>query len=104
MCPLDLPMTCSSSIYMITLFNRNLKINFQQKDARLLDFKNEFDVVIMLCEGGFPLMETDEMNYKILNNAANALKKSGKFIFTTLPVLGDCTSFSIFIDSTINRG
>ncbi|MCK7467768.1 MAG: hypothetical protein MZU91_06375 [Desulfosudis oleivorans] len=27
----------------------------------------------MLCEGGFSLMETDEMNYQILQNAANAL-------------------------------
>ena len=38
----------------------------------------------MLCEGGFPLMETDEMNFQILQNAANALKPKGKMIFTTL--------------------
>ena len=41
-------------------------------------------MAIMLCEGGFPLMETDEMNFKILQNAAKALKENGKFIFTTL--------------------
>jgi hypothetical protein len=29
-------------------------------------------------------METDEMNYQILRNAAAALKPGGKFIFTTL--------------------
>jgi hypothetical protein len=29
-------------------------------------------------------METDEMNYQILQNAANALKQNGKLIFTTL--------------------
>ena len=29
-------------------------------------------------------METDEMNYEILKNAAKALHKNGKFIFTTL--------------------
>jgi len=29
-------------------------------------------------------METDEMNFEILKNASNALKKQGKFIFTTL--------------------
>jgi 2-polyprenyl-3-methyl-5-hydroxy-6-metoxy-1,4-benzoquinol methylase len=63
---------------------QNLKINFVQADARELNFANEFDIVIMLCEGGFPLMETDEMNYMILKNASNALKSNGKFIFTTL--------------------
>jgi 2-polyprenyl-3-methyl-5-hydroxy-6-metoxy-1,4-benzoquinol methylase len=61
-----------------------LEIKFMQGDARNLTFENEFDVVIMLCEGAFPLMETDEMNYEILENAAKALKAGGKFIFTTL--------------------
>jgi SAM-dependent methyltransferase len=61
-----------------------LNINFQIQDARALTFNNEFDLVIMLCEGGFPLMETDEMNFQILQNATKSLKASGKFIFTTL--------------------
>jgi hypothetical protein len=43
-----------------------------------------FDVAIMLCEGGFPLMETDEMNFSILESVTKALKPEGKFIFTTL--------------------
>jgi len=38
----------------------------------------------MLCEGAFPLMETDEMNYRILQNAAQSLKPGGKLVFTTL--------------------
>jgi hypothetical protein len=38
----------------------------------------------MICEGAFPLMETDEMNYSILKNAFSSLKKGGKLIFTTL--------------------
>jgi len=29
-------------------------------------------------------VETDEMNFQILQNAANALKTNGKLIFTTL--------------------
>ncbi len=62
----------------------NLHIDFQKHDARKLPFKNEFDLAIMICEGAFPLMETDEMNYKILKNAYNALKSKGKIIFTTL--------------------
>lgn len=63
---------------------QSLKIDFQKHDARTPHFINEFDLIIMLCEGGFPLMETDEMNYQILQNAANALKQNGKLIFTTL--------------------
>jgi len=62
----------------------NLVINFQKHDARDLPFNREFDVAIMLCEGAFPLMETDEMNYAILKNVTKSLKESGKFIFTTL--------------------
>ena len=64
-----------------------LEIEFIQKDARQLDFKELFDMVIMICEGGFSLMETDEMNFMILQNAVKALKKDGKFIFTTLNAL-----------------
>jgi SAM-dependent methyltransferase len=64
--------------------NEGLKIDFLQHDARNLPFINEFDLAIMLCEGGFPLMETDEMNFDILKNVTNSLKSPGKFIFTTL--------------------
>jgi len=63
---------------------QNLTIDFQKQDARQLLFSDEFDLVIMLCEGGFSLMETDEMNFQILQNAAKALKSKGKLIFTTL--------------------
>ena len=63
---------------------QNLKISFQKYDARKLPFLHEFDAAIMLCEGAFSLMETDEMNFQILRNAANALKPNGKLIFTTL--------------------
>jgi 2-polyprenyl-3-methyl-5-hydroxy-6-metoxy-1,4-benzoquinol methylase len=63
---------------------QKLNIDFQMLDARHLPFASEFDLAIMLCEGAFPLMETDEMNFQILQNAANALKPGGKLIFTTL--------------------
>jgi len=62
----------------------NLKIDFQQIDARKIPFDGEFDAAIMLCEGAFPLMETDEMNFEILKNVTKALKDTGKLIFTTL--------------------
>lgn len=61
-----------------------LKIDFIRHDARDLPFENQFDVAIMLCEGGFPLMETDEMNFEILKNVSRSLKQECKFIFTTL--------------------
>ena len=64
--------------------NYNLNIDFSRHDARDLPFRNEFDLAIMLCEGGFPLMETDEMNFEILKNVAKSLTEKGKFIFTTL--------------------
>lgn len=61
-----------------------VNVDFQHHDARALPFEKEFDVAIMICEGGFPLMETDEMNYEILKNVAQSLKDKSKFIFTTL--------------------
>jgi len=64
--------------------SHNLKIDFQKQDARNLPFIDEFDVAIMLCEGGFPLMETDEMNYDILKCVTKSLRDHGKIIFTTL--------------------
>ena len=62
----------------------NLKVDFQKQDARSLTFTKEYDVAIMLCEGGFPLMETDELNFEILKSVTKSLKDQGKFIFTTL--------------------
>jgi len=61
-----------------------LKIDFKLMDARKLSFDKEFDLAIMLCEGGFSLMETDEMNFEILKNVTSSLKDKGKFIFTCL--------------------
>ncbi len=63
---------------------QNLQIDFIRMDARELSYNKEFDVAIMLCEGAFPLMETDEMNFQILQKATQALRDKGKFIFTTL--------------------
>jgi len=63
---------------------QGVKIDFERHDARNLPFKGDFDLAIMLCEGGFSLMETDEMNFEILKNATKSLKNNGKFIFTTL--------------------
>jgi 2-polyprenyl-3-methyl-5-hydroxy-6-metoxy-1,4-benzoquinol methylase len=59
-------------------------VDFRRHDARELPFAAEFDLVLMICEGAFSLMETDEMNFEILKGAERALKPGGKLIFTTL--------------------
>ena len=51
---------------------QGLSIDFLKMDAGNLPFKNEFDVAVMLCEGGFPLMETDEMNFEILKSVTKS--------------------------------
>jgi len=85
--------------------DHHLKIDFQKQDARNLSFNNEFDIAIMLCEGGFPLMETDEMNYEILKSVTKSLKEKGKFIFTTLNGLFPLYhSVEEFCDSTSLEG
>jgi len=83
----------------------NLSIDFQKQDARDLHFEDEFDAAIMLCEGGFPLMETDEMNFEILKSVTKSLKTHGKFIFTTLNGLFPLYhSVEEFCDSTTEGG
>jgi 2-polyprenyl-3-methyl-5-hydroxy-6-metoxy-1,4-benzoquinol methylase len=82
-----------------------LEIDFHVADARSLEYKSEFDLVIMLCEGAFSLMETDEMNYQILENASAALKPDGKLIFTTLNGLFPLYhSVKDFINSGTEKG
>ena len=84
---------------------QGLGIDFLRSDARSLPFVNEYDLVIMLCEGAFPLMETDEMNYEILKSATKALREHGKLIFTTLNGLFPLYhSVEEFCDSTGDPG
>lgn len=83
----------------------NLKINFHIKDARNFSFDESFDLAIMICEGAFPLMETDEMNYSIIRNAFSSLKPRGKLIFTTLNGLYPLFhSVKDFINSGTDQG
>jgi SAM-dependent methyltransferase len=62
-------------------------VDFRQADARELTFIAAFDLAVMICEGAFPLMETDAMNYRILQGACRALKPGGKLLLTTLNAL-----------------
>jgi len=64
-----------------------VNVTFLKRDARDFYFEEPFDLAFMLCEGAFSLMETDEMNFQILQNAEKALKPGGIFIFSCLNVL-----------------
>lgn len=62
-------------------------VEFQQRDATVPHFQAEFEAALMFCEGAFPLMETDEKNFAILQHAATALCPGGKLLLTTLNAL-----------------
>jgi 2-polyprenyl-3-methyl-5-hydroxy-6-metoxy-1,4-benzoquinol methylase len=80
-------------------------IKFEQGDARTLKYKDEYDVALILCEGGFALMETDEMNFAILQGVAHALKSGGTFILTTLNAFYPLThSLEEFMNSNTVEG
>jgi 2-polyprenyl-3-methyl-5-hydroxy-6-metoxy-1,4-benzoquinol methylase len=74
-----------------------VNIDFQKKDARNFQYDKKFDAAIMICEGAFGLMETDEMNFQILKNICKSLSNNGKLIFTTLnglfPLFGSVKDF-----------
>jgi SAM-dependent methyltransferase len=67
--------------------DRGVSVDFRQGDARELTFDAEFDLVMIICEGAFALMETDAMNFQILQGACRALKPGGKLLVTTLNAL-----------------
>lgn len=62
--------------------SEGLQVNFIACDARKIDFHDQFDVIIMLCEGAFSLMEEDDMDVLILHNIFQALTPGGKLVMT----------------------
>ncbi|WP_048751526.1 class I SAM-dependent methyltransferase, partial [Crocosphaera watsonii] len=87
------------------VLGENLSLEFYKHDARNLPFIDEFDLVYIMCEGGFCLMETDDMNFQILASAAKALKPGGLFIFTALNALYPLYhSVKDLMDDNINSG
>jgi len=58
----------------------NLQVSFHVADARTLRYADDFDVALLLCEGGFSLMEDDEMDLAILCGAYDALRKGGLLV------------------------
>lgn len=63
---------------------QELNVSFVHGDARRLEFSQEFEVVVILCEGAFSLMENDPMDFQILQGAAEALRQGGR-LFLTAP-------------------
>ena len=57
-----------------TALQEGLRTVFIRCDARELHFEHEFDVVMSLCEGAFSLMESDDMDRRILENMSRALR------------------------------
>lgn len=78
--------------------DENLDVQFLVADARKIPFYEEFEIAIMMCEGGFPLMETDEENFEILKSISQSIKPDGKIIFTTLnglfPIFNSTNEFA----------
>ena len=70
----------------IKLANKeNSKANFLRQDVREMDFEEEFDAVVSMCQGGFGLLcepessiDDPDTDLKALENMARALKPGGK--------------------------
>jgi len=62
-------------------------VDFLRRDARSFRFDVPFGAAIMICEGAFPLMETDAENAAILASVSQALRPGGRLVFTTLNAL-----------------
>jgi len=54
-----------------------VEVTFLRRDASDFRFEEPFDLVIMICEGVFSLMETDAMNFQILANAQAGPRTGG---------------------------
>ena len=91
----------------IKLANKeNSKANFLRQDVREMDFEEEFDAVVSMCQGGFGLLcdpessiDDPDMDLKALENMARALKPGGKLALSAfsayfqIQYLGDNDNF-----------
>ena len=51
---------------------------FERRDARTLDFHEEFDVVICLCQGAFGMMTADGDDAAVVAGMSSALRSGGR--------------------------
>lgn len=56
----------------------NLDARFVLSDIRLVDFNNEYDVVLNMADGAIGYLENDDENMKIFDVVSRALKIGGK--------------------------
>jgi SAM-dependent methyltransferase len=55
-----------------------LPVEFHEADVRALTFRDEFDAVICLCQGGFGLLGGDDRELDVISGFATALKPGGR--------------------------
>ena len=65
------------------------KASFLRQDVREMDFEEEFDAVVSMCQGGFGLLcdpessiQDPDMDLKALENMVRALKPGGRLVLS----------------------
>ncbi len=56
----------------------DLPVEFHEADVRSLTFRDEFDAVVCLCQGGFGLLGGDDRELDVVSGFAAALKPGGR--------------------------
>ena len=64
-----------------------VEVMLLHQDIRDIFHPNNFDLVMMICEAGFGLVENDEEDSKILHSAFYNLRPGGRLVFTALNAL-----------------
>jgi len=70
--------------YAKLIAKKGNNVEFVCADVRDLDYFEEFDVVLNLCDGVIGYLENDEENEKIFNVVANALSPGGKHLLQVI--------------------
>jgi len=68
----------------------HLRVDLGVGDARSLPFRKAFEPVLILCEGGFSLVETGALDRHIVCGAARVLRRGGTLISTAPHVAFMC--------------
>lgn len=56
--------------------------SFERLDARFMQFMNEFDLVICLCQGAFGLMTAQDEDSVVVQKMASALRPGGRLVLS----------------------
>jgi SAM-dependent methyltransferase len=56
----------------------DLPVEFHEADVRSLTYRDEFDAVVCLCQGGFGLLGGDDRELDVVSGFAAALKPGGR--------------------------